>query len=122
MKHTFAVVLLLSAPLIVAQERKPSRTDASSYTITKYEWRASKQLDNVETAVYQIHHGNLMIYAECIGSNLASPEGHEFKSLFCSPSLPVGKPLQMKPDGHTLVYSADKNRDVILEVISEEAK
>lgn len=121
MNRILAISLLLTTFLAVAQEKKSSVNNLN-YTVTKYEWRASKQLDNVATAAYQIRHENLMIEAECIGSNVAIPGGFQFKPSFCSPPLPVGKPLQMKPDGHTLVYSADKNRDVILEVISEEVK
>ncbi len=88
-----------------------------TYTVQRYEWRASTQMTNVLTAAYTIHHGKSTIEAECIGTR----DSEGFKPLSCSPPLPVGKDLPMKPDGHELLVTLN-GKEVHLEVISEEVK
>lgn len=89
----------------------------NTYTVVKYEWGASKSLDNVSTALYTIRHGKTLISAECIGTGYKDG----FRALDCSPPLPIGTEFSMRPDGHELICSVG-NRDVHLEVNSEEIK
>jgi hypothetical protein len=91
------------------------RDHPDSYTVVKYEWRASKQMDNISTAAYTIRHGRSILDTECIGTS----DTNGFHALTCSPPLPVGEELSMRPDGHELICSIH-GKEVHLEVISEE--
>ncbi|GEM_PF-5972290 len=104
--------MLLLLPLVLL-----ACDNQDTYTVQKYEWRASKQLNNISTAAYTIRHGKSTIEAECIGTR----DEDGFKPLSCSPPLPVGKDLPMKPDGHELLVTFN-GKEVHLEVISEEVK
>ena len=88
-----------------------------NYMVVKYEWGSSKSIANVSTALYTIHHGDVLIEAECIGTSA----NNVFVPSSCSPPLPVGTTLSMKPEGHELICSVG-SKEVHLEVISEEVK
>jgi hypothetical protein len=93
------------------------RKQDANYVVVRYEWGASKSIANVSTALYTIHHGNVLIEAECIGTSA----NNVFVPFSCSPPLPVGTTLSMKLEGHELICSVG-SKEVHLEVISEEVK
>ena len=68
------------------------RKQDANYVVVKYEWGASKSIANVSTALYTIHHGDVLIEAECIGTSA----NNVFVPSSCSPPLPVGTTLSME--------------------------